>query len=30
MGHDVPRRVWPQIMDAIDEMAREAKFAPSQ
>jgi pimeloyl-ACP methyl ester carboxylesterase len=30
MGHDVPRRVWAQIMDAIDEMAREARFAPSQ
>jgi pimeloyl-ACP methyl ester carboxylesterase len=30
MGHDVPRRVWPQILDAIEEMAREARFAPSQ
>jgi pimeloyl-ACP methyl ester carboxylesterase len=24
MGHDLPRRVWPQGIDAIDEMARQA------
>ena len=24
MGHDLPRRVWPQSMDAIDEVARQA------
>jgi pimeloyl-ACP methyl ester carboxylesterase len=25
MGHDVPARLWPQILDAIDEIAGEAK-----
>jgi pimeloyl-ACP methyl ester carboxylesterase len=24
MGHDVPARVWPQVLDAIDEIARQA------
>jgi pimeloyl-ACP methyl ester carboxylesterase len=28
MGHDVPARVWPQVLDAIDEIARQA--APLQ
>ena len=28
MGHDLPRRVWPQGLDAIDEIARQA--APLQ
>lgn len=28
MGHDLPKRVWPQVLDAIDEIAREA--APAQ
>jgi hypothetical protein len=25
MGHDLPRRVWPQGIDAIDEIARHAE-----
>jgi pimeloyl-ACP methyl ester carboxylesterase len=25
MGHDIPKRVWPQVIDAIVETAREAK-----
>lgn len=24
MGHDLPKRVWPQVVDAIDELARQA------
>jgi pimeloyl-ACP methyl ester carboxylesterase len=24
MGHDIPRRVWPQVIDAIAETARQA------
>jgi pimeloyl-ACP methyl ester carboxylesterase len=24
MGHDVPRRVWPQVLDAIEQLARQA------
>ncbi len=28
MGHDLPKRVWPQVMDAIDQLARQA--APLQ
>ena len=24
MGHDLPRRVWPQVLDAIDANARKA------
>jgi pimeloyl-ACP methyl ester carboxylesterase len=24
MGHDLPKRAWPQVMDAIDEIARQA------
>jgi len=27
MGHDLPRRAWPQIVDAIAELAREASAA---
>ena len=27
MGHDVPRRVWPQVIDAIAEVARQATAA---
>jgi pimeloyl-ACP methyl ester carboxylesterase len=27
MGHDVPRRVWPQVVDAIAQLAREASPA---
>ena len=27
MGHVVPRRVWPQVMDAIDAIAREANLS---
>jgi pimeloyl-ACP methyl ester carboxylesterase len=30
MGHDIPRRVWPQVLDAIDEIAREATPARRQ
>jgi pimeloyl-ACP methyl ester carboxylesterase len=30
MGHDVPRRLWPQILDAIDEVARQATPAHRQ
>lgn len=26
MGHDLPRRLWPQIVDAIDKVAGEAKM----
>ena len=28
MGHDVPARVWPQVLDAIEEIAHQA--APLQ
>jgi len=28
MGHDLPQRVWPQVLDAIDEIAHQA--APLQ
>ena len=28
MGHDLPRGVWPQIIDAIAEHARAADGAP--
>ena len=28
MGHDVPARVWPRVLDAIEEIARQA--APLQ
>jgi pimeloyl-ACP methyl ester carboxylesterase len=24
MGHDLPKRVWPQVLDAIEELARQA------
>jgi hypothetical protein len=24
MGHNLPERVWPQVFDAIEELAREA------
>jgi pimeloyl-ACP methyl ester carboxylesterase len=27
MGHDLPRRLWPQVLDAIDEIARQAKLS---
>jgi len=27
MGHDIPRRVWPQVVDAIAQLAREASPA---
>ena len=27
MGHDVPRRVWPEVVDAIAQLAREASPA---
>ncbi len=27
MGHDVPRRVWPQVVDAITELARQSSAA---
>jgi len=30
MGHDLPKRVWPQVLDAIDEIAREATPARRQ
>jgi pimeloyl-ACP methyl ester carboxylesterase len=30
MGHDIPKRVWPQVLDAIDEIAREATPARRQ
>jgi pimeloyl-ACP methyl ester carboxylesterase len=29
MGHDVPRHVWPQVIDAIAELAREAAARPA-
>jgi pimeloyl-ACP methyl ester carboxylesterase len=25
MGHNLPERVWPQILDAIDQLARQAR-----
>jgi pimeloyl-ACP methyl ester carboxylesterase len=28
MGHDLPKRVWPEVLDAIEEIARQA--APLQ
>lgn len=28
MGHDLPKRVWPQVLDAIEQLARQA--APAQ
>jgi pimeloyl-ACP methyl ester carboxylesterase len=28
MGHDLPKRVWPRVLDAIEEIAREATPAP--
>lgn len=30
MGHALPKRVWPKVLDAIDEIAREATLAPRQ
>jgi pimeloyl-ACP methyl ester carboxylesterase len=26
MGHDLPKRVWPRMLDAIDEIAREGSI----
>jgi pimeloyl-ACP methyl ester carboxylesterase len=30
MGHDLPRRVWPRVLDAIEEIARQAAPLQSQ
>lgn len=30
MGHDLPKRVWPQVLDAIAELARRADPTPSR
>jgi len=30
MGHDIPKRVWPQIADAIAELAQQANALPAQ
>jgi pimeloyl-ACP methyl ester carboxylesterase len=29
MGHDLPKRVWPQVADAISELARQANALPT-
>lgn len=28
MGHDLPKRVWPQVLDAIEQLARQAALLP--
>jgi hypothetical protein len=30
MGHALPKRVWPQVLDAIDEIARQSTPAKRQ